>query len=325
MTEIIVGVDASAASASALRWALVEAGLHRVGVRAVLAWSGRNLPPARGPVAVPSASADLEAAAAAVLHRAVEDAVDSLGARGRVRVTESTVRGLPAHALVRESAAGQMLVVGAPAASRHRRAATGSLAEVCVREARVPVVIAHHNAIPGPTGRVPADQPERTGPDAGPAIGCRERLPVLVGVDGSAPSLAAVRWATREACLRGVPLVMANARPHWSRVPSSFPGSWRASRDGRITEEILDYCAAESRRVCAEVTVLPLAVDGVPAASLLRLARDAQLLVVGGRDTSAFGPRPLRAPGRDAVIHAPCPVVVVRPEWTRCPVPVGAV
>ncbi|MEX5707681.1 universal stress protein [Parafrankia sp. FMc6] len=325
MTEIVVGVDASATSVSALRWALTEARLRRIGVRAVLAWSGGGLPVALGPAGVPSAPADLEAAAAAMLHRAVTEAVDGLAAGDRVRVTESTVRDLPARALVRESTAARMLVVGASAASRHRRAATGSLAEVCVREARVPVVITHHDATPGSTGRVFAAPLERMAPDAGSAVtvASRDRLPVLVGVDGSAPSLAAVRWATRDACLRGVPLVMANVRPHWPRVPGSFPGSWRASRDGRITEEILDYCAAESRRACAEVTLLPLAVDGVPAASLLRLARDAQILVVGGREASMFSPRPLRAPGRDAVIHAPCPVVIVRPERTGCTTPGG--
>ncbi|WP_041255124.1 hypothetical protein [Frankia sp. EAN1pec] len=54
MTEIVVGVDASATSVSALRWALTEARLRRIGVRAVLAWTGGGLPVALGPVRAPS-------------------------------------------------------------------------------------------------------------------------------------------------------------------------------------------------------------------------------------------------------------------------------
>ncbi|OAA25665.1 universal stress protein UspA-like protein [Frankia sp. EI5c] len=283
LTEIVVGVNGSAASLPALRWALDEARLHGAGVRAVLASAGPGVPPE---VATTTGNP-----ARALLHRAVEEALRGEDQAEPVPITELIVQDHPGHTLVGMSAEARMLVVGAPSHSRHRRVVAGSLAEVCVRAARVPVVVAHDLDLPRP----------------------RDPRPVLVGVDGTAPSVAAVRRATREAWLRGVPLVMANARPRWPRVPDSFPRSWQTSRDLRISEEILDYCAAESRQVTTEVSLRPLADDDAAPASLLRLAREAQLLVVGGREGWAGGSWRPGSPARECVIHAPCPVMVVRP------------
>jgi nucleotide-binding universal stress UspA family protein len=63
-----------------------------------------------------------------------------------------------------------------------------------------------------------------------------------------------------------------------------------------------------------QVKVLPLAVDGVATANTLSLAQNAQMLVVGAWDQDG---RHRWTPGdltRECVIHAPCPVAVVRPE-----------
>ena len=165
MVDIVVGVDASTSSALALRWALEEARLHNSGVRAVLALPGGRLPSAVERAAEPSDLGDPTAAAVRVLHRLVMEAtlarahealrptgetslVSSTPVGETTLVSETVVRALPADALLRASATAHMLVVGAPGHSRPRRACAGSLAEVCARQARVPVVTARSSRAP---------------------------------------------------------------------------------------------------------------------------------------------------------------------------------
>jgi len=208
MVDIVVGVDASTSSALALRWALEEARLHNSGVRAVLALPGGRLPSAVERAAEPSDLGDPTAAAVRVLHRLVMEAtlarahealrptgetslVSSTPVGETTLVSETVVRALPADALLRASATAHMLVVGAPGHSRPRRACAGSLAEVCARQARVPVVVAHdvalaqHTALADESGPV-GPSPTVTGAEQG-GVWPHTQVKVLpLAVDGVA-------------------------------------------------------------------------------------------------------------------------------------------
>ncbi|MGV9559024.1 universal stress protein [Streptomyces sp. NPDC003401] len=136
--------------------------------------------------------------------------------------------------------------------------------------------------------------------------------PVVVGVDGSGPSLRAVDWAADEAVLRGVPLRVVYTCP-WERYETAA-----LARDiGRpaappLAQDVAGAAARRARdrrpglRVNAEV------VFEEPGHALVRAGRGACVLVVGtrGRGTAA-GLLP-GSVGPAVAARAGCPVVVLR-------------
>jgi nucleotide-binding universal stress UspA family protein len=290
MADIVVGVDASPDSGEALRWAIDDARLRGATVRAVLAWAAAGRPAAVDATAGSPLLEDLAVAAGQVLHAAVGDAANRPPA---VKVVERIVYSTPAHALIQESLDAQLLVVGARRQSRPRRLVAGSVGDVCAHEAAVPVVIVHGN------GHSQAG----TGSDV---------RPVVVGVDGSTPSIAALRWAAGEAGLRHVPLRVVHARlPEHFRVHGS--AGVALYRRHRVAGEILEHCVAECRAVGDGVQIEPELVDGGAAESLLAAAGQAQLLVVGARGHGGFAGLALGSTSHQCVVQAPCPIAAVRP------------
>ncbi len=143
---------------------------------------------------------------------------------------------------------------------------------------------------------------------------------IVVGVDGSAASAAAVRWAVREAKLRRVTvhLVCAYHSDFKLRAPY-VSSSWLESQDER-------YAAA--KKMLATMTELALRylqpgrltselVNEPPARALLDRAAGAEMLVLGTtRPVPRPGePPPAMGPVARACLHlAHCPVVVVAPD-----------
>jgi nucleotide-binding universal stress UspA family protein len=136
---------------------------------------------------------------------------------------------------------------------------------------------------------------------------------ILVGVDGSPSSRAALRWAVRYADLTGgtVDAVMA-----W-HVPSTLATYPWVSLDEtdslhedavKALDEVIkaDVEPDDSHLVSAEV------VNGHPAEVLLHAAADADLLVVGSRGHGRFAEALLGSVAQHCVHHAHCPVLVMR-------------
>jgi len=146
---------------------------------------------------------------------------------------------------------------------------------------------------------------------------------IVVGVDGSAASAAAVRWAVHEAKLRHVTVHLVCAYHSDFRLRAPYvPSSWPESQDER-------YAAA--RKILATMTELALRhlrlgrltselVNEPPARALLDRASDAEMLVLGttrpvpepGKPPPAMGPV-----ARACLCLAHCPVVVVAPDDQR--------
>jgi hypothetical protein len=135
---------------------------------------------------------------------------------------------------------------------------------------------------------------------------------IVVGVDGSEASGAALRWAAAQARALGTPVVAVHA---WERVGSMAapyaPVSGRptvAEQRERAAELLADRVhEVFGPRVGPDVhTVL---VEGAPARVLLRQARGALLLALGRGD---HGELPwVGAVGRECLRHAVVPVVTV--------------
>lgn len=134
---------------------------------------------------------------------------------------------------------------------------------------------------------------------------------IVVGVDGSEESKAALRWAVAEARLRdaSVRAVYAWSLPHVAGGvgPLIEPDIEMLQRDG---ERLLDAAIAE---VDAEgVDVERASVEGSPASALVEAAEGADLLVVGSRGHGGFVGLLLGSVSQQVAHHAPCPVVIVR-------------
>lgn len=133
---------------------------------------------------------------------------------------------------------------------------------------------------------------------------------VVVGVDGSDASKAALRWAVEQARLTGssVDAVIAwhEMGTYAWPVPASdldFEGTARAVVDQTLADVLGDE---------PPVPVRGHVVQGHPARVLIDAARDARLLVVGNRGHAGFTEALLGSVGQYCVHHAGCPVVVVR-------------
>ncbi|AZQ39492.1 universal stress protein [Streptomyces cyaneochromogenes] len=137
--------------------------------------------------------------------------------------------------------------------------------------------------------------------------------PVVVGVDGSPSSMAAVEVAAREAGLRGVGLRLVHAFS-WpaAHVPPGRP--WEPSGAG--LRELIDGTLAKAQRRAHEaapgIDVMREVLVGEPVMVLEIESRSASLAVVGSRGLSRFGALLLGSTAGHLAAHAACPVLVVR-------------
>ena len=146
---------------------------------------------------------------------------------------------------------------------------------------------------------------------------------IVVGIDGSEQSSAALRWAFEEAKLRGATVDALHA---WSYVPVTTPAdsglvpvAWTDSFDA------LEASQAAAERIVTDqvrdvlgdghdVTVSLVQDDATEA--LTQAAAGADLLVVGNRGRGALKEALLGSTSGRVADHAPCPVVIVRAPWS---------
>lgn len=140
---------------------------------------------------------------------------------------------------------------------------------------------------------------------------------IVVGIDGSAESKRALRWAGNEARLRGARLRVVHvwALPHPFRRPGVDPAleadviemARRVAQD--LVENELDALGDE----VTGIDVTHAVVEGAPAPALLEAAEGADLLVVGSRGRGGFAALLLGSVSQQCAQHAPCPLVIVPP------------
>jgi nucleotide-binding universal stress UspA family protein len=143
---------------------------------------------------------------------------------------------------------------------------------------------------------------------------------VVVGVDGSDESRAALRFAVREAHRRSTVL----------QVISAFesPEHWAAGYGvalGPSSAEVETAVLAQTQRAVDDAlrgdpeppTTQVRAVAGGAARVLLEATRDADLLVVGHRGCGGFTSMMLGSVSLQCVLHARCPVTIVQPQTHR--------
>jgi len=143
---------------------------------------------------------------------------------------------------------------------------------------------------------------------------------IVVGVDGSDASDAAVRWAVREARLRRATVHLVSAYYSDSRQRAQYvpPSSRMTPEQERCAAEALLAAAMElARQYLPPGRLTGEVANEPPARALLDRAAHAGLLVLG---TTRPAPRPGQPPqamgpvARPCLQLAHCPVVVVSPD-----------
>lgn len=147
---------------------------------------------------------------------------------------------------------------------------------------------------------------------------------IVVGVDGSAASVAALAWAGRHAAATGgtVEVVTVWERdPYAAAPPMGAPG---IPAGIPVASAEVDAAVAEEARDAALIAVTEAGLDelgvpvqlretqGHPAPVLVEVSRDADLVVVGPSGHGAFVGMLLGSVATHLITHAHCPVVVVR-------------
>jgi nucleotide-binding universal stress UspA family protein len=146
---------------------------------------------------------------------------------------------------------------------------------------------------------------------------------IVVGVDESPASLAALRWAAREAGLRATRLQVVQAweRARWRVAPYASCVRLRGTDEDRAAAGARLEGAV--RTMLGPASAIPVTVEvaeGLATQVLLDRAAGAELLVLGG--VASTGRDAIGPVARDCLRHPPCPIVVVSWEKADVPVPV---
>jgi nucleotide-binding universal stress UspA family protein len=139
---------------------------------------------------------------------------------------------------------------------------------------------------------------------------------IVVGVDGSEQSVAALRWAADEARLRGDTLQVVTV---WEFPQAAFLASAGGVLPPDLSTE-LDRRAREVQESAVRKalgpeghdTVTTKVVEGVPAVVLIEASDGADMLVLGSRGFGGFRGLLLGSIGHQCTQHANCPVVIIR-------------
>ncbi len=131
-----------------------------------------------------------------------------------------------------------------------------------------------------------------------------DRPVIVAGVDGSAQSKEALRWAARQAALTGAELRAVIA---W-QLPEIYAYTGRDY--AADAAEVLSKAVSDALGPHPGIPLVTQVVEGHPAQALTAICQDADLLVVGSHGRGAFEGMLLGSVSQHCVQHACCPVVV---------------
>lgn len=133
---------------------------------------------------------------------------------------------------------------------------------------------------------------------------------VVVGVDGSPASRAAVRWAAEQARLRNTELVAVES---WEFSPLIFAADVPVALDELRASVVNHLHSVVEAEAGAAPSVTELVVEKAPVPALLEQCEPDDVLVVGSRGRGGFAGLLLGSVSQQLAQHSTCPVVIVRP------------
>jgi nucleotide-binding universal stress UspA family protein len=286
----VVCIDGSDHGEHALSWALLHGPRRASTIELFTAWQV----PIYGPYPVDGAIAmpyDDRALAGAALQ-SVEELAERTRSAVEVPVSASAVRGGAAATLLEAAKGSDLLVLGSRGRGGFRSLLLGSTSGQCAAHASVPTVV------------VRGGKPHLT-------------RRILVGVDGSANSLAALRWAVDFAA----PESAVVAVQVWDASPLAvgadeffFPdaSAIASTRFNHLVDGLAEV--ADSRAVSLERQFL----HGRPRNVLAEAAASVDLVVAGARGHGAVAATLLGSVTTSLLHHLDRPLVVV-PDPSTAP------
>jgi nucleotide-binding universal stress UspA family protein len=146
-----------------------------------------------------------------------------------------------------------------------------------------------------------------------------EHREIVVGVDGSTASTAAVRWAARSAAMRNTGLTIVHASP--PVVPGSSLIVWTGPTSSEVlraqeeqARRLIDDAAKTADDIARGLHIQTKVIADAPVPALLELSNDAQIVVVGRRGRSSLSGVLLGSVSTAMIHRAGCPVAVVHDE-----------
>ncbi|TMR92421.1 universal stress protein [Nonomuraea basaltis] len=137
-----------------------------------------------------------------------------------------------------------------------------------------------------------------------------DELGVVVGYEDSPSALEALRWGAAEASDRKLPLTVCHA---WEWPYHEWPGELiPLELVRRPARRLVKSAAAWVMRRYPELPVNTLTDRGSPAALLVDLSKEAELIVVGTRGYGALGGIVAGSVSGHVIARAACPMIVVR-------------
>jgi nucleotide-binding universal stress UspA family protein len=289
---VVVGVDGSPDAMRAVRWAAAEATRRKAPLRLVHAFAWTTDPDIAHPAITDPDWRALHEQATGFVSAAAAAAQEEFAG---LTTEQKIVEGFPRAVLGAQARQAQAVVVGDRGRSRIQGMLVGSVTAALAAHADSPVVVVRGT--------------ERD--DAATAS-----LPVVVGVDGSHTSEAAIAFAYEAAAIRGVSLVAVHTWLDTVSTPEMAALiDWDAlqSAEGELLSAQLDGWAAKY----PDVELRRVVERDSPTHVLLREAQHAQLVVVGSRGRGDFAGLFLGSVSNALVHRAPCPVAVVRSDTTH--------
>jgi nucleotide-binding universal stress UspA family protein len=290
-STIVVGVDGSAASDAAVRWAARESAMRELPITLIHVVAPTPMDSTMAPDGtIPQLRLDQ---AREVIEHSQQIAVKGTARlHPRAHTEIAYARVIPT--LIDASKDAHMIVTGSRGVDAFSEYRIGSVSAALLEVAPCPVAVVHDAELD--------DQDACAG------------LPVLLGIDGTPASEAATALAFGEAFRRQVPLVALHA---WSDV-GVFPilgMDWHVNRDQG--EEVLGERLAGWLERYPQVQVQRRLVCDVPARWLVQESTTAQLVVLGRRGRGGYPGMRLGSVSSAVAQSARVPVIVVPEDQPR--------
>lgn len=285
--QITVGYDGTDSSAEAVMWAANEAGVRDARLRIVSCYEI--------PYAGEAIGAWMATEAVASLLEATDKSANSIrdvvaAAQPGLEISVEISAGPASIVLLNGVGSKDLVVVGASSQGGLAAFWLGSTPRHVVRHSPCPVVVVRGAASRG--------RPDR----------------IVVGVDGSATSGQAVRWAADEADLHKTELVVVHGWSYPYLVAET--GSAQARDLTRIDGACVLERAVDLARERGGAEVIGQLVEGSPVSALLDHVRDGDLLVVGSHGRGAVLSSIFGSTVNSVLERSAVPVVVVRTDGT---------
>ncbi len=287
---IVVGVDGSTSALHAAGWAANVASRRHLPLRLVFA--SNSVAFGYGAwLAPPQSYFDELQASSERLLEDVETAIRRDHPDLEIAVQLQTASPIPT--LIAQSDEARLLVLGSRGTGGFGGMLAGSTAVALVAHGHCPVAV------------IRGASPDAVPPTEGP---------VVVGVDGSRTSDAALATAFDEASWRGVDLVAVHS---WLEDAADKDLLQRGDAAWAQVEqnegEVLAERMAGWQEKYPDVAVRRVLTQGKPVERLLEHAARAQLIVVGSRGRGGIRGMLLGSTSQALIYHATCPLLVVRP------------